>query len=104
MVDEENGHLVMEKIEGRTVKQFLFDAHAAGTFTQALARLCDAVAFVPGKYDTDGKTVASKIGIAIARLHDAKVVHGDLTTSNMMIENGTDRLVGTHAQTCIFVK
>ena len=30
------------------------------------------------------KTIAQQIGHAIAKIHDANIIHGDLTTSNMM--------------------
>jgi TP53 regulating kinase-like protein len=37
--------------------------------------------------------VASKIGRAVARLHDGGVVHGDLTTSNMILRESDGTLV-----------
>ena len=37
--------------------------------------------------------IASKIGVAIARMHDGGLIHGDLTTSNMLINNETEELV-----------
>ncbi|KQK10864.1 hypothetical protein BRADI_2g56690v3, partial [Brachypodium distachyon] len=37
--------------------------------------------------------IATQIGNAIGKLHDGGLVHGDLTTSNMMIKNGTNQLV-----------
>ncbi|KAI4370349.1 hypothetical protein MLD38_018709 [Melastoma candidum] len=37
--------------------------------------------------------VAAQIGDAIAKLHDGGLVHGDLTTSNMLIQSSTNRLV-----------
>lgn len=30
--------------------------------------------------------IATKIGVAIGKMHDAEVVHGDLTTSNLMLQ------------------
>ena len=32
--------------------------------------------------------IAGKIGLMIARMHDAGIVHNDLTTSNMLLSNG----------------
>ncbi|KAM7256177.1 hypothetical protein ACFE04_011918 [Oxalis oulophora] len=37
--------------------------------------------------------IATQIGLAIAKLHDGGLVHGDLTTSNMLIRSGTNQLV-----------
>jgi TP53 regulating kinase and related kinases len=34
-----------------------------------------------------------QIGAAVARLHDGGLVHGDLTTSNMMIRDSDEQLV-----------
>lgn len=36
---------------------------------------------------------ASALGTMIAQLHAADITHGDLTTSNVLVENGTDTLV-----------
>ncbi|KAM0862894.1 hypothetical protein ACQ4PT_044976 [Festuca glaucescens] len=37
--------------------------------------------------------IATQIGNAVGKLHDGGLVHGDLTTSNMMIKNNTNQLV-----------
>ena len=37
--------------------------------------------------------IAQKMGEAIAKMHDANIMHGDLTTSNMMIRSGSESLV-----------
>jgi tRNA A-37 threonylcarbamoyl transferase component Bud32 len=42
--------------------------------------------------------VATKIGRAVGRLHDGGVVHGDLTTSNMILRESDDELVRTHSR------
>lgn len=39
--------------------------------------------------------IATQIGNAVGKLHDGGLVHGDLTTSNMMIKNSTNQLVCT---------
>ncbi|CAM6094781.1 unnamed protein product [Calypogeia fissa] len=43
----------------------------------------------------DGKIeeVASQIGKTIARLHDGGLIHGDLTTSNMLLQADSNKLV-----------
>uniref|UniRef100_A0A0E0M7T1 Uncharacterized protein n=1 Tax=Oryza punctata TaxID=4537 RepID=A0A0E0M7T1_ORYPU len=37
--------------------------------------------------------IATQIGNAVGKLHDGGLVHGDLTTSNMIIKNSTNKLV-----------
>ena len=35
-------------------------------------------------------SIAKSVGVAIGKLHDAEIVHGDLTTSNLMIKATVD--------------
>lgn len=42
---------------------------------------------VDGTYAPAATKLAYQIGVAIARMHDADIVHGDLTTSNMMLRS-----------------
>lgn len=42
-------------------------------------------------FDENWKPLAPRIGSAVAKLHDAGIVHGDLTTSNMLL--GGEELV-----------
>lgn len=37
--------------------------------------------------------IATQIGDAIGKLHDGGLIHGDFTTSNMLIHNVTNQLV-----------
>ncbi len=37
--------------------------------------------------------MAAKVGRAVARLHDGGMVHGDLTTSNMILREADGALV-----------
>lgn len=62
MVDVENSTFIMEYIDGHPVKQLL-DA------------LCEL----------DREDICRKIGKGIANLHTYGIVHGDLTTSNMIL-------------------
>eukprot|EP00696_Hemimastix_kukwesjijk_P018380 gnl/Hemi2/7245_TR2467_c0_g1_i1.p1 gnl/Hemi2/7245_TR2467_c0_g1~~gnl/Hemi2/7245_TR2467_c0_g1_i1.p1 ORF type:complete len:228 (-),score=63.77 gnl/Hemi2/7245_TR2467_c0_g1_i1:342-1025(-) len=62
-IDALRNLIFMEFIEGRTVKELIF---ATG---------CDA-----------NLSLGSLIGQMIARLHDHDIIHGDLTTSNIMIK------------------
>lgn len=63
-IDLSKAELTMEFIEGESVKDYL-DAN-------------------PDKADI----ICEKIGLAVAKIHSAKICHGDLTTSNMILENG----------------
>lgn len=65
-LDWERGWLVTEWIEGGTVKQGIYD-HERGRGEQAVRELL------------------GRIGNVVGLLHKAGVVHGDLTTSNMML-------------------
>jgi TP53 regulating kinase-like protein len=65
MVDVENSVIVMEYIEGRQVK----------TLLDTLRR-------------EERDLLCRKIGAEIAKLHKHGIVHGDLTTSNMILSNG----------------
>jgi TP53 regulating kinase-like protein len=61
----DEGYIVMEKINGVTMKQALL---------------------TPGLLSAEErKDVLDTLGAMIAKLHDGDVVHGDLTTSNVML-------------------
>ena len=62
MVDVENAVIVMEYIEGKQVKQLL-----------------------EGAPEADRRTLCEKIGELTAKLHLHGLIHGDLTTSNMIL-------------------
>ncbi|KAH9258720.1 Kae1-associated kinase Bud32 [Batrachochytrium salamandrivorans] len=62
-VDYSKQRIRMEYVEGQTTKQF-FDSGAEGR-----------------------EKVAGLIGKAVGALHDLGIVHGDLTTSNLMMAN-----------------
>lgn len=60
-IDTRECSITMERIEGRTVKDALDSGNMDST------RICE------------------KIGVVVAKLHSAKICHGDLTTSNMIL-------------------
>jgi len=62
MVDVVDANIVMEYVEGKQVKQILNGLSSSERF-----RLCRL------------------IGVLIGRLHSAGIIHGDLTTSNMIL-------------------
>lgn len=71
-VEMQSSSIYMERIQGRSVKQVLHDNALS---PQGL------------------KGVLAAIGQAVAVLHDAGIVHGDLTTSNMLLQDPDMRLV-----------
>lgn len=63
------GWMLMEWIEGRTVKEVLLELRGRREEEQG----------------TGVRVLMEKIGRAIGRLHEVGIVHGDLTTSNLML-------------------
>ena len=57
-VDLENKSILMEAIEGKMLKEVIDD------------------------------NLAYKIGVEIAKIHSLDIIHGDITTSNMMLRGG----------------
>ncbi len=64
-VDEKNHKIIMEFIDGIRIKEFLNSAD-----------------------EDEIKKVCFEIGKLIGKLHSNKIVHGDLTTSNMILKDG----------------
>ncbi|KAF8401730.1 hypothetical protein HHK36_012676 [Tetracentron sinense] len=67
--------LMLEYVEGPAVKDVLLDFGSHGVIDE---RMDDIVV---------------QIGDAIGKLHDGGLIHGDLTTSNMLLRSGTNQLV-----------
>lgn len=67
--------LTFEFVEGPCVKDVLLEFGSHGIVEE---RLDD---------------IALQIGNAIAKLHDGGLIHGDLTTSNMLLRSGTNQLI-----------
>ena len=70
-VDTERHLLVIEDLGTETVKQFLWKDATTGSDGS--------------RYTKRAEAVCTELGKVIAALHDADIVHGDLTTSNFMI-------------------
>jgi len=64
-IDLQNAEIVMEEIEGRRVKDALMQAS-----------------------DEEADRICEEIGRLTALLHKGGIVHGDLTTSNMILKDG----------------
>lgn len=68
-LDWEAGWMLMEWVEGHTVR--------------------DVLERRKGSKGGEAGSLMGKIGMAIGKLHEIGVVHGDLTTSNLMVRGGT---------------
>jgi len=62
VLTQENNKIIMEFVEGKVLRDYLDSAR-------------------------EWKTICRKIGKSIARLHSHNIIHGDLTTSNMIWKN-----------------
>jgi TP53 regulating kinase-like protein len=87
--DAAKGLLAMERIPGQTVKERLressLNVEQLGTSIRSR--------------DTSQRLIfrvlawlAERVGEACAKLHSANIIHGDLTTSNMMLSARTDKM------------
>lgn len=69
-VDVEQSLLVLEEIlDSSTLKDYILNTASSGN-----------------GYDTKLNSVMLKLGEDLAKMHDADVIHGDLTTSNLLIK------------------
>ncbi|MCJ1268844.1 serine/threonine-protein kinase bud32 [Lobaria immixta] len=75
------GWMLMEWIEGRTVKEVLLELRGRREEEQG----------------TGVRVLMEKIGRAIGRLHEVGIVHGDLTTSNLMLRPVGKKAMGSEA-------
>lgn len=94
-IDIESNRLYLEKIDGMTVKQKLWD-YAEGNGYMTMFGIADTVMLEWAVVDLEREEclgLARLIGESIARMHEADVVHGDLTTSNMLIRCTDGRIV-----------
>lgn len=78
--DTESGWLVLEFVEGKTVRRVLDGwAHGRSSTSQ------DTTA--EGDEDEGIKSVMQRVGREVGKLHYLGVCHGDLTTSNIMLRS-----------------
>jgi TP53 regulating kinase-like protein len=71
-VDKRAARIIMEDVGTRSVKALLWADHTA---TAATGR----------PYSNAARECCAELGRVVAMLHDADIVHGDLTTSNFMV-------------------
>lgn len=72
-VDNASYKIIMEFVEGERIKELF--GHEGKVIEEAeIEKIC------------------GQIGSAIGKMHGANIVHGDLTTSNMILQNGTGKI------------
>jgi len=59
-IDLEKNVIIMEYLKGKTIKELFLSKHA------------------------NKKKISKEIGVLVKKLHDTNIIHGDLTTSNMI--------------------
>lgn len=84
MIDVDNLRLYIEKIDGTTIKDLLRRIASVET-TGPVEEDRSSVGNIA--YPNECLEWAKKIGIALGKMHDIDIVHGDLTTSNMMLNS-----------------
>ncbi|KAG2044064.1 kinase-like domain-containing protein [Suillus americanus] len=96
MVDVNEGVLGIEWIDGKSVRQLL----PGGAELEDISELEEAdeihengAADPIADYGVSRDALMDMIGVEIAKMHLADVIHGDLTTSNMMLRKQTSDMV-----------
>ncbi|TFK38525.1 hypothetical protein BDQ12DRAFT_605628, partial [Crucibulum laeve] len=90
MVDAADGVLGIEWIEGKSVRKLLpGGAEEEEEELENEQENLDEEEDPLREYDISVDTLMSLIGIELAKMHLADVIHGDLTTSNMMLRHPT---------------
>ncbi|KAI5985521.1 kinase-like domain-containing protein [Pisolithus albus] len=98
MVDAAEGVLGLEWIDGKAVRVLL----PGGSEEDSAAQISEGTDDVePDKcgdaalveFGMERDDVLNMVGVEIAKMHLADIIHGDLTTSNMMLRKGSKDLV-----------
>ncbi|KJA15842.1 hypothetical protein HYPSUDRAFT_91682 [Hypholoma sublateritium FD-334 SS-4] len=92
MVDASEGILGIEWIEGNSVKHLL-PSGAAEDVDGDEEVPTGLHAYTLEDYGLSADTLMGLIGVEIAKMHLADIIHGDLTTSNMMVRKASSQLV-----------
>lgn len=90
LVDKDSNSIYMEKIVGDSVKNIIRSTANIGTTYTPVETTMPNRASMLAQIDA---SLPRSIGRAVALMHDAEVVHGDLTTSNMMVRRDDAQLV-----------
>jgi TP53 regulating kinase-like protein len=91
-VDTRSSSITMEHVYGVTVRDYIRQSGVAAAM-QAEADAAKAAAHPDAKVaapTASTTTLAARIGIMLNMLHQGNLVHGDLTTSNMMLRYPPD--------------
>ena len=88
--DWDAGWLVLEYVEGRTVRRVL-DDWAAGIHEKDAARVVEE-----GDRNAEMLDLMRRVGREVGKLHELGVCHGDLTTSNLMLRAESDQQPPQH--------
>ncbi|KAH7886743.1 kinase-like domain-containing protein [Phlebopus sp. FC_14] len=90
MVDSAGGVLGIEWIDGKIVRALLpGGAEEEESIEKDTQEGVDPLV----EFEVTRDTLMSMIGIEIAKMHLADIIHGDLTTSNIMLRRGSNDLV-----------
>ncbi|KAF8840280.1 hypothetical protein BDN67DRAFT_903936 [Paxillus ammoniavirescens] len=98
MVDSAEGVLGMEWIDGKSLRALLpggaeeEDGSSEGGVPEGFETDEDEVDPL-ADFGISVDALMKMIGIELAKMHLADIIHGDLTTSNMMLRRGTNDLV-----------
>ncbi|KAL5500992.1 BUD32 [Sanghuangporus vaninii] len=96
MVDALEGVVGMEWIEGKSVRVLLGAEEDSDTTPNAeiseVLEEQDSVVDHLVPFGLNHSELMRLIGVEIARMHEVDVIHGDLTTSNMMLRNRPQHL------------
>ncbi|KIK94611.1 hypothetical protein PAXRUDRAFT_827815 [Paxillus rubicundulus Ve08.2h10] len=98
MVDPADGVLGMEWIDGKILRALLpggaeeEDGSSEGEVPEDFETEEDEVNPL-AEFGISVDALMKMIGIELAKMHLADIIHGDLTTSNMMLRRGTNDLV-----------
>lgn len=77
-IDQINNSIYIERIFGCTVKEYL---------RNIVVTTSSSIGSASNQYSDDCILIGTKIGIALAYMHDIDITHGDLTTSNIMVKD-----------------
>lgn len=86
-VDIPQNSLYLEKISGMPLKQLLLEDAIKCKFPFQDIETPMVIESAPMQENFE--KVAHCVGLAIAHMHDAEIVHGDLTTSNILLKANT---------------
>ncbi|EGG24085.1 putative protein serine/threonine kinase [Cavenderia fasciculata] len=86
LTDTLNNRIYMEYIDGITIKQHLYN-HSPPTNNPSGTPTV-IIEMTPDK-QKEIETLCFDIGLCIGRMHNIDIIHGDLTTSNMLLKSSS---------------